>query len=151
MSVDPAHTGVLLDAAGAVGVAFTITATVPAALVHPATVTVSEYVPAIAAVALARVGFCNDDVNPPGPVQEYVAPATAVVVRLMVCPVHTGLLLPGAGVEGIGFTVAVTVPAALVQPPTVTVTEYVPDAAVVAPAMPGSSSEEVNPLGPVQL
>ena len=70
LSVVPAQTGVLLDAVGAVGVGFTVTATVPAALVHPATVTVTEYVPAIATVAFERVGFCNEDVNAPGPVHE---------------------------------------------------------------------------------
>ena len=42
---------------------FTTTFVVPAALVHPLTVTVTEYVPAVAAVTLARLGFCNDDVN----------------------------------------------------------------------------------------
>jgi hypothetical protein len=30
------------------------------------------------------------------------------VVRVIVDPAHTGLLLPGAGVAGIAFTVAVT-------------------------------------------
>lgn len=48
-----------------------------------------------------------------------------------------------------GLTVTAVVPAALVHPPTVTVTEYVPVAAVVAPAMDGSSSEEVKLFGPV--
>lgn len=56
-NVDPAHTGLLLDAVGAVGVALTTTFTVPVPLVQPLTVTVREYVPAIASVALARVGF----------------------------------------------------------------------------------------------
>lgn len=77
----------------------------------------------MAKVAPGRVGFCNAEVNPPGPVHEYVAPATAVVVSVMVVPVHTGLLLPGAGVAGIGFTTTVVVPGVLVHPPTVAVTE----------------------------
>jgi len=38
-------------------------------------------------------------------------------------PAHIGLLLPAVGVAGVGLTTTVTVPAALVQPPTVTVTE----------------------------
>ena len=37
--------------------AFTVTAVVPAVLVHPPDVTVTLYVPAIVAVALAIVGF----------------------------------------------------------------------------------------------
>jgi hypothetical protein len=58
--------------------------------------------------------------------------------------------LPGAGVDGIGFTTTVVVPAILVQPLTVTVTEYIPAiAAVVFTLTAGSSSEEVNVFGPV--
>ena len=61
-SVDPSHTGLLLDAVGADGVAFTTTFTVPCALVQPFTVTVSVYVPDIASVAPGRVGFCDEEV-----------------------------------------------------------------------------------------
>ena len=49
-------------------------------------------------------------------------PVTAAVVRLMVVPEHTGELLPGAGVAGVGFTTTVVVAGALVHPPTVAVT-----------------------------
>jgi hypothetical protein len=122
-NVDPTHNGPLFVAVGAAGVALITTATVPAALVQPFTVTVKLYVPAIASVAFARVGFCADEVYPPGPVHEYVAPATGVVVNVSVVPVHTGLLLPGAGVPGIGLTTTVVVPKTLVQPLTVAVTE----------------------------
>lgn len=59
----------LPPAVGAIGVGLTTTATVPAAPGHPATVTETEYVPPAAVVAFARVGFCNVDVNPFGPVQ----------------------------------------------------------------------------------
>jgi len=104
---EPAQTGLLLPAVGAAGVVFTTTAVVPARLVHDPTVTVTLYVPAIAAVAPVRVGFCKDDVNDAGPVQLYVAPATVAVERLMVVPVHTGELDVGAGVAGVGFTVMV--------------------------------------------
>ena len=56
-----------------VGRMFGLTTTVvdPAALVHAlaVTVTVTLYVPALAAVTLAMVGFCKADVKPPGPVQ----------------------------------------------------------------------------------
>jgi hypothetical protein len=46
-------------------------------------------------------------------------------------------LLETTGVAGAEFTAAVTVPAALVHPFTVTVNEYVPVAAAVAPAIEG--------------
>jgi hypothetical protein len=60
-------------------------------------------------------------------------------------------LLAAVGADGIGFTVTVVVPATLVQPFTVVVTEYVPAIAVVALALTdGSSLDEVNVLGPVQ-
>lgn len=120
---DPAHIGLLLDAVGAAGVGFTVTLTVPAALGHPPTVTTTLYVPDIASVADGRVGFCDVEENELGPVQVYVAPTTAAVERLIVEPVHTGLLLVGAGVAGVAFTTTLTVPAVLGQPPTVTVTE----------------------------
>jgi hypothetical protein len=47
----------------------TVTATVPARLVHPLTVTVTLYGPAIAVVAEGRLGSSNADVNVAGPVQ----------------------------------------------------------------------------------
>jgi hypothetical protein len=102
---------------------FTATTVVPAALVHPLTVTVKLYVPAMAVVADDLTGFCNVDVNPPGPDQLYIAPATAEVVRLMLFPVHTGLLLVVEGVEGKGVIPMLTVAIGLVHPPTVTVSE----------------------------
>jgi len=148
-NVDPAQIGVLLDAVGADGVWFTTTFVVPAELVHPFTVTVSEYVPAIANVAPGRVGFCNAELNAEGPVHEYVAPTTGVVVNVIVLPVQTGELLPGAGATGIGFTVTTVVPAVLVQPATLAVTVYVPLAATVAPTMEGFCVEDENALGPV--
>jgi hypothetical protein len=58
-----------------------------------------------------------------GPVQEYVAPATVLAVRFKVCPTHKGPLFPAVGADGVGFTTTVVVPAALVQPATVAVTE----------------------------
>lgn len=117
------HIGLFDDAVGVAGVELTTTATVPAALVHPATVTVTLYVPAIASVAPGRVGFCNAEEKAAGPVHEYVAPATAGVERLIELPVHTGLLLEADGVAGVGFTTTATVPAGLVHPATVTVNE----------------------------
>ena len=54
---------------GVAGVGLTTTLVVPAAEVQPLTVMVTEYVPASAVVALARVGFCSAEVKPLGPVQ----------------------------------------------------------------------------------
>ena len=54
-------------------------------------------------------------------------------------PVQTGELLPAVGAAGIGFTTIVTVPAKLVQPPLVTVKEYVPPITVVTPVKAGGS------------
>jgi hypothetical protein len=51
----------------------------------------------------------------------------------------------------VALTVAIVVAGTEVQAPTVTVTLYVPEAAVVAFAMEGFWSLEENPLGPVQL
>jgi hypothetical protein len=67
-----------------------------------------------------------------GPVQEYVAPATAAVARLIVLPVHTGVFEDGAGVAGVVLITTATVPTAEVQPFVVTVTLYVPAIAAVA-------------------
>jgi hypothetical protein len=55
--VFPVQTGELLDAVGVEGGATTFTTVVPAAEVHPPTVTVTLYVPLIATVAEGRVGF----------------------------------------------------------------------------------------------
>ena len=57
-------------AVGVAGVALTTTFVVPAAEGQPLTVIVTEYVPASAVVAFARVGFCCADVKPFGPVHE---------------------------------------------------------------------------------
>jgi hypothetical protein len=73
--------------------------------VQPPTVTVTLYVPAIAAVAPGRVGFCKVDVNALGPVHEYVAPATVGVAKLIVVPAQKGPVFDAVGVAGIAFTV----------------------------------------------
>src|SRR5262249_20010229 len=77
----------------------------PAAEPQPATVTVTEYVPAAAAVTPGIVGFWSEDAKPFGPVQEYVAPATVEAVSCSVPPTHTGPLLPAVGAAGIALTV----------------------------------------------
>ncbi len=105
----------------------------------------------MAVVAFVIVGFCTDEVKLLGPVQLYVAPATAAVLKLMVLPVQTGVLLEGLGVAGLELTVTDVVPAALVDPLTVTVTLYVPAMAVVALEIVGFCTDELKLLGPVQL
>jgi hypothetical protein len=55
-----------------------------------------------------------------------------IAVKLMVAPTQTGVLLPAVGAIGAGFTTTVAVPAALVHPPDLTVTLYVPAIAAVA-------------------
>src|SRR5206468_1390739 len=103
-----------------------MTLVVPAAEVQPLTVTVTEYVPASAVVAFARVGFCCEEVKPFGPVHEYVAPLTVGVLSAIVAPAQYGPALLAVGVDGIALTTTFVVPAAELQPLTVTVTEYVP-------------------------
>jgi hypothetical protein len=121
--VAPSQYGPPFEAVGVAGVGLTTTLVVPAAEVQPLTVTVTEYVPASAVVALARVGFCSAEVKPPGPVHAYVAPATVGVESEMVAPAQYGPPFEAVGVAGIGLTTTLVVPAADVQPLTVTVTE----------------------------
>jgi hypothetical protein len=66
----PSHTGLLFDAIG-IGNVFTVTEVV-VVFEHPLLfVTVNEYVPDIAVVALPdTVGFCDVEVKPFGPDQE---------------------------------------------------------------------------------
>jgi hypothetical protein len=59
-----------LDAVGALGIGLTVTVVVPAVEVQPLTVAVTEYVPDIAVVAFAIVGFCRLEVKLFGPVHE---------------------------------------------------------------------------------
>src|SRR3954453_17949804 len=147
--VAPSQYGPPFDAVGVAGVGLTTTFVVPAALVQPLTVTVTEYVPASAAVALLRVGFCSADVKPFEPVHAYVAPLTVGVLSWIVCPSQYGPVFEAVGVAGIGFTATEVEPAAEVQRLTVTVTEYVPASAVVAFVRVGFCSDDVKPFGPV--
>ena len=80
--------------------------------------------------------------------QSIVSPAPGVAVMVTV-PVPHRALGPAIGATGNAFTVAVVVPAALVQPFTVTVTEYVPVAAVVAAGMEGFCKADEKLFGPV--
>ena len=148
--VAPSQYGPPFEALGVPGGALTMTSVVPAAEVQPLAVTVTEYVPLSAVVELGMVGFCNAEVNPFGPVQAYVAPPTAGVVRLIVAPSQYGPSLPAVGVAGAGFTTTLVVPAAEEQPLTVIVTEYEPAFAVVELGIVGFCVDEVKPFGPVQ-
>jgi len=145
----PEHNGLLLLTVGAAGVGVMLTVVVAAALGQPLTVAVTEYVPSAATVTPGIEGFCDADEKLLGPVHEYVAPATVLAVKLSVEPSQIGLLLLAVGAVGIGLTVTAVVPAALVQPLTVTVTEYVPLAAVVAPEIEGFWVDEEKVFGPV--
>ena len=70
--------------------------------------------------------------KPFGPVHEYVAPLTVGVDSEIVAPSQYGPPFDAVGVAGVAFTTTFVVPAAEVQPFTVTVTEYVPASASVA-------------------
>ena len=97
-------------------VATLTTVVVAAADVHPFTVAVTAYVPAMAAVTLLNTGFCAVDVNPFGPVQLYVAPAIVLAVRLTVPPAYTGPLFVAVGVAGSGVTLTDTPAEVALQP-----------------------------------
>jgi hypothetical protein len=71
-------------------------------------------------------------VKPFGPVHAYVAPAAVGVESAIVAPAQYGPPFDALGVAGTGLTMTEVVPAADVQPLTVTVTEYVPASAAVA-------------------
>ena len=64
--------------------------------------------------------------NPFGPVQVYVAPATVDAVKFSVDPSQRGPLLETVDTAGIAFTTTVDDADALVQPFDDVVTEYVP-------------------------
>ena len=76
--------------------------------------------------------------------------ATVGVESEMVCPARYGPVFEAVGVAGIELTTTFVVPAAEVQPLTVTVTEYVPASARAAFVRVGFCAAEVKPFGPVQ-
>ena len=57
-------------ATGGVGVGLTVTVTLPAALEQLFKVAVTKYVPDALVFAFGMVGFCNEELNPFGPVHE---------------------------------------------------------------------------------
>ena len=74
-------------------------------------------------MALPIEGVRDVEVKPFGPDQAYVALATFAVLKLSVEPAQTGLLLVGAGVAGVDFTVTVAT-AVFEQPDVDPVTVY---------------------------
>jgi hypothetical protein len=98
----PVQTGVLELTTGRAGVSLTITLTVPAAEVHPASVAVTVYVPSAATEALVIDGFESGLEKLLGPLQFQVTLAVVLVaLRLMVCPLHIGeVLVVAKGVAG---------------------------------------------------
>lgn len=144
----PVQTGELLPGVGAAGIGFITAVVVPNALVHPLTVTVTEYVPEFAPVAFGILGFCTEEVNPAGPVHEYVAPATRLDVKFNVEPSQIGELLPAVGAAGVAFTTTAIVACGLAHPLLIT-NEYVPAAARVIPVIDGFCRVDTNAFGPV--
>lgn len=127
----PEHNGEFADDIGATGINLTITFCAAAALVHPLTVTVTEYAPLWAKLLFAMVGFCEEELNPFGPLHAYAAPPMLEAVSEIFDPSHNGLLLPVVGDGGIGLTTTIAFPVGLVQPFTVAVTAYDPDSEMV--------------------
>lgn len=113
--------------------------------VQPAAVTVTVYVPAAKALA-ANEGFCDVLVKEAGPVHVYDVPPDEV--RSIVPFSQTvGLLLPAVATgAGVMATFVVVVEE---HPEMLTVTVYVPAAAVVA-LNDGFCEELLNPFGPAQ-
>ncbi len=130
--------------ADAVGKALTTTVIVAVAAQPAAEVTVTVYVPALAACALLIAGFCEVDANPFGPAHEYVPPP--LDTKLIVLPTHT--VAPVADAVGIAFTTTVAVAVELHPAADVTVTVYVPALAACALLIVGFCEVDANPFGP---
>jgi hypothetical protein len=75
--------------------------------VQPATVAVTLYVPEAESPADGMEGFWELDVNPLGPVHEYVVLAIVDAESWRVCPTQIGPLLLATGAAGIPLTVRV--------------------------------------------
>jgi hypothetical protein len=133
-----------------VGAAFTVTLVVTGDDVQPnELVTVSVYVPVAAVVTLPILGFCADEVNEFGPDHAY--DDALAENRFRFPPAQSGLLLDGDA-RGVGFTVTLVVTGDDVQPnELVTVSVYVPVAAVVTLPILGFCADEENEFGPDQL
>ena len=124
--MEPAHIGPFEETVGADGIAFTIIDVLPTGPVHPFTVALTEYTPEAFTAALGIVGFCDEELNPPGPVHEYDAPLMEPAERDIEPPAHKGPLFEATGAEGTGLITAAVDDAELVQPFTAAVTLYTP-------------------------
>jgi hypothetical protein len=71
--------GLLLVTVGVTGVVFTVTSTVAAGDVQPASLTLTLYVPEANTVAFAIVGFCVELLNEFGPDHWYVTPLVVLL------------------------------------------------------------------------
>lgn len=150
VSGEPTHTGPLF-VNSATGVGLTVTEVVAKGEVQPFCVTVREYNPLIAKVALVRVMLLEPivtAVKPSGPLQLYVAPAiaAATVETVKDCPSQSAATAFNVGVPGTAFKTTVVVACADVQPFCVTVTLYVP---AIALAITGFCTIELKPPGPL--
>ena len=96
------------------------------------------------------MGFCDEELNPFGPVHAYVAPAMFDAVSETFDPSHNGLLLPVVGDAGMALTAMTAFAGALVQPFTVAVTAYDPETETVLFVIDGFCEAELNPFGPAQ-
>src|SRR5437762_3419737 len=130
---------------------FTTTDVLPAGPVQPLTVAFTEYIPEAFTAALGIAGFCDDELNPLGPVHEYDAPFIAPAERDMELPTHNGPLFEARGAKGRGLTTALVNAGELAQPFTVAVTLYTPPFTTATLLITGFCDDEVNPFGPVQL
>lgn len=72
--------------------------------------------------AFGIVAFCDEELNPLGPVHVYEAPLIAFAVRDMELPTHKAPLLEARGATGRGLTTAIVDEGKLAQPFTVEVT-----------------------------
>ena len=79
----------------------------------------------------------------------YTPPVKLFAKSVRLSPEQIGELLDTTGADGVRSTTTATVLCALVQPPTVTVSEYVPVAAGVTFVMDGSSNADEKLFGPV--
>jgi hypothetical protein len=109
LSVCPVHTGVFADAAGALGVAFTV-AVVFVVRLQPFSVTTAVYVPVATAETPVIEGDCKVDAKPLGPVHDHVVLLLLVLpFRVNVPPEQTGPLLVAPRFAGNGFIVTFSV------------------------------------------
>jgi hypothetical protein len=104
----------------------------PIGPVHPFTVALTEYVPEAFTAAFGIVGFCDEELNPPGPVHEYDAALIAPAESDKELPTHKGPLFEARGAKGRGLTTASVDAGELAQPFTVAVTLYAPPFATPA-------------------